>query len=233
MKIAMKTSMKKSDSGRSVCIVTGFTLLELLVALAVFSVLAAISYGGLNKILTGSAHSSQQMDRLAELQRAFVRVGRDLEQAVVRPVRSEYGDSMPAFAGKGLEYKQTELLFELTRNGWRNPLGRERSHLQRIAYGIKDNKLIRFRWAVLDRAQDSEPTESELLTDIKSIKVRFLDQQNLWQPEWPLDNPNGPPTGSPSATGDELSQPQIPRAVELTIDVEGWGKIRRLYKLPG
>ena len=76
---------------------------------------------------------------------------RDIEQVVPRTVRDEYGDAQsPLVGGEDLQ---------LTRAGWRNPGGRQRSTLQRVGYALEEQQLVRYCWSVLDRAQDSEPLE--------------------------------------------------------------------------
>ena len=109
-------------------------------------------------------------------------------------------------------------MFTFTRGGWRNPLNHPRSTLQRVGYTLEEKQLIRHTWAVLDRAQDSEPRHQELLTDIDSIQVRFLDEGHDWKEQWPADQ-------VAEATG-------LPRAVEVTLEHERFGPITWLFQLP-
>ncbi|UCE89614.1 MAG: type II secretion system minor pseudopilin GspJ, partial [Pseudomonadota bacterium] len=69
----------------------GFTLLELLVALAVFAVMSAMAYGGLSSVLNMREQTDAAAQRLASVQRAFLRIERDLEQSVTRGVRDAFG----------------------------------------------------------------------------------------------------------------------------------------------
>lgn len=195
----------------------GFTLLELLVALAIFALLAAMAYGGLNNVLQVSHGTEQHAARLAQLQKTFLWLGRDLEQASDRSIRDEYGDSQLALQGG--EFGRYQL--ELTRAGWRNPAQRSRSHLQRVAYGVRDGQLIRAYWNVLDRAQDSQPLESVLLEDVSKLEYRFLDASQQWQSVWPAISLDGQLTQGP------------PLAVEVSLETEAEGRIRRLFRIPG
>ncbi len=193
----------------------GFTLLELLVALTLFALISIMAYSGLNTILTVHAHVDQQATQLAQLQIAFTGLRRDLEQAIDRPIRDEYGDRQPAIQGS---YDH----LELTRSGWRNPAQRPRSTLQRVAYHVEDNKLWRAYWEVLDRSQDSRPFQVELLTDITQFKLRYLDDQLQWHEQWP-----------PLATTSVTNQlPILPKAIEVTFTLSDWGKLTRLFGLP-
>lgn len=195
----------------------GFTLLELLVALAIFSLLAAMAYGGLNNVMQVRDGTQRHAERLAQLQKTFLWLGRDIEQASDRSIRDEYGDSQQALLGS--EFGRYQL--ELTRAGWSNPAGRNRSHLQRVAYGIRDGQLIRAYWNVLDRAQDSQPLESVLLENVSKLELRFLDASQQWHALWPATTLNGETTQGP------------PQAVEISLETEAEGRIRRLFRVPG
>ncbi len=189
----------------------GFTLIELLVALLVFAVMSVLAYGGLRSVLDASASAGAHVDRLAGLQRTFTLLGRDVEQLAARDIRDEYGDRQPALRVGG------ELLVELTRAGWRNPAGQTRPTLQRVAYRLEDRILYRLHWGVLDRALESKANEAALLDDVQDVTLRFLDQALVWHKEWP-------PLG---AQGAQL------RAVEVVIELEDWGELRRLYQVAG
>ncbi|MEK7322876.1 MAG: type II secretion system minor pseudopilin GspJ [Pseudomonadota bacterium] len=191
----------------------GFTLLELLVALAIFAVLAAIAYTALNQVSSTRTHMQARSERLTALQMIFTVLGRDIEQGIGRWVRDEFGDAEPAMKGGGVG---TNLL-TLTRAGWRNPLGLPRSHLQRVAYVFADNKLLRQSWTVLDRGPGVLPHEETMLENVRAVELRFLDQARQWQGFWP-------PPGQDTA---------MPRAVEITIDLADWGRVTRLFRVPG
>lgn len=209
----MKLAIFKSVTRQS-----GFTLLELLIALAIFALLAAMSYSGLNSVMKARQITNQHADRLNQLQMAFLWLGRDIEQAVNRSIRDEYGEPQPAM--QGVETGRYQL--ELTRNGWRNPANRERSNLQRVAYGLRDGVLVRSYWNVLDRAQDSQPLETELLDGIEKLELRFKNKQRVWQDSW-ASNQLG---GSFAQTAYEL-----PIAVEVIIETQAEGRIARLFRV--
>jgi len=198
----------------------GFTLLELLVALAIFGLLAAMSYGGLQAVLEQQSSTELAADRLGALQKMYLIMQRDIEQIVPRTVRDEYGDAQqPLVGGDALQ---------LTRGGWRNPAGRQRSTLQRVgyAYNYDDEQLLRYTWSVLDRAQDSEPLEQPLLEDVESMQLRYLDGNDKWQDQWP-----DAAAGIDADPADTL--PVLPQAVEVTIEHNRFGTIVWLFQLPG
>jgi len=193
----------------------GFTLLELLVALSIFALLAAMAYGGLNTVLKTRRATDVQAERLTRLQQTFFWLERDIVQAIDRPVRDEFGDPQPAMIGVTLG----DLRLQLTRNGWRNPIGRPRSDLQRVAWGLQDDRLMRYYWSVLDRAQDSKPLATEMLDGVDRLELRFLDQAGKWGEVWPAVN-----------RGVTSSDP-LPRAVEVTLETEREGRITRLFEV--
>jgi general secretion pathway protein J len=202
----------------------GFTLLELLVALAIFAVLATIAYGALNSVLTARRAVEAKGERLAALQTALMVMERDVEQAVPREVRDEFGDRQPALIGGGTG----TAVLALTRDGWRNPLGLARSNLQRVAYAFNDGRLLRASWSILDRAPDSQPYSEVLLDKVTAVDVRFLGADGQWSGYWPQQTAAGQAAGAQIA----LAMPP-PRAVEVSLDVEGWGRITRLFRVPG
>ncbi|UCC56333.1 MAG: type II secretion system minor pseudopilin GspJ [Gammaproteobacteria bacterium] len=194
----------------------GFTLLELLVALSIFSIVAVLAYGGLDNVLEQRVRTEESAERLAAMQRTYLIIQRDIEQLVPRTIRDEFGDNSAALTGSSE--------FQLTRGGWQNPLQNPRSTLQRVGYVLEDRKLVRHSWLVLDRAQDSEPRQQVLVQDIVNVRVRYLDPENNWQEQWPT---------SEQLSGDiDLQAMDPPRAVEMLIEHEHYGEIRWLFQLP-
>lgn len=194
----------------------GFTLLELVVAIAIFGLMAAMAYGGLGSVLNTRDHADTQAERLAELQKAFTIMGRDITQAVDRPVRDSYGSDVLPLLGGGYGSG----ILELSRSGRRNPMALPRSSLQRIAYLFEDGKLQRQSWQVLDRSSDTEAQSSQLLAGIKSVELRFMDKNREWQPQWP----------GVAATP---SDPPLPLAVEVTLELKDWGRLSRIFEVAG
>lgn len=195
---------------------TGFTLLELLVAVAIFAVVAALAYGGLASVLDAREQTDAAAQKLRALQQSFHFLERDLDQASTRAIRDEYGTARAALLG-GPDW------LEFTHGGWANPGGQTRSELQRVAYAVRDQQLIRAHWLVLDRAQDSAPYEAPLLDGVRALHLRFLNTDGQWSEDWPaLAQSNLPIAAVP-----------LPQAVEIAIELEGWGTVTRLLRLPG
>ncbi|MEN8165853.1 MAG: type II secretion system minor pseudopilin GspJ [Pseudomonadota bacterium] len=194
----------------------GFTLLELLIAITVFSILSTITYSGLKAVLDTEERTRDHIHRLSQLQIGLNLMQRDIEQAVTREIRDEFGDSLPAIRSGGI----SSTLLELTRNGYPNPMNLQRSGLQRVAYQLEEDALYRITWPSLDRAQDSSPRRSRLFADIQNVELIYYDQQMKRQQTWP----------AVSTEGDNPQYP-LPKAIELTLEFEGMGKIRRLFRV--
>lgn len=194
----------------------GFTLLEIIVAVAVFTVMAAMAYGGLNTVLDTRARAMAHNQRTADIQIAVSRLARDLEQFATRGIRDRFGDPQAAF----LADPRQPYPLEFTRHGWRNPLQTQRSSMQRVAWDLEEDTLTRYYWRHLDRGDDAEPLRQPLLEEVDEMRLRFLDVAREWHEQWPPLNPEaGSQTGNPIA-------------VEFILELEDRGRIRRLVNLP-
>lgn len=193
----------------------GFTLLELLVAVAIFAVLSAMAYGGLRNVIDNSKQTQVSMQRLQQIQLAMLNISRDFTQLSQRSIRDEYGNpSNYIEAGAN-----GDVFIEFSRGGRRNPAELLRSHLQRVAYKLEENTLYRLHWPHLDRTQEMEAYESVLLEDVENAGIRFLDNKNEWHNEWP-------PLG---ATGLSSGDAVILSGVEFTLELQDWGELVRIF----
>ncbi|MDZ7641017.1 MAG: type II secretion system minor pseudopilin GspJ [Desulfurivibrio sp.] len=201
----------------------GFTLLELMVALALFALLSMVTFTSLQSLIDSRERTREESRRLAAIQMAVSRLTLDLQQLRPRGIRDQYGDPRPALlagepAGEGLEF---------TRGS--RPAGdpaRPGGGLQRVRYLLEDRELFRDTWPVLDRGPRSEYWRQSVLSGVDGFAYRLLDQQGQWHDRWP-----------PAAVGfDERGEQQPaddspPVAVELVLELEDWGRIRRLLPL--
>jgi general secretion pathway protein J len=195
----------------------GFTLVEILVASAIFAIVMSIAFLSIRGAARQRDAVAQAQERFHELQRAVQQISRDLSQLQPRPVRDIIGnDRLPALTtggdGGGIE---------LTTGGWSNPARLNRSVLQRVSYQLEETTLVRTRWPVLDRTQGTVPLRRELLTGVTAMQMRFFDQSGEDVEDWP-------PLGG-SAGGSLSSRP---RAIEFTLQLEDFGLISRLVEVP-
>ncbi|MFK7829226.1 MAG: type II secretion system minor pseudopilin GspJ [Congregibacter sp.] len=206
----------------------GFTLVEVLIALAITVLVAGAAYSGISAVLSGAEQLRESGQRMVELNRAFSLLSRDLRFIVNRGVRDEFGTLQPALSGGPLAFYP----LTLTRAGWHNGQELPRSDLQRVHYYLEDGALWRAYSPVLDRASDAPLQQIRLIEGVESIELRFLasaesleadrslvvDTRN-WASNWIAD------PGSPAAL-------VPPEAIEMRLLFEDLGEVRRFYVLP-
>ena len=195
----------------------GFTLLELLIAIAIFALLGLGTYRMLDSVLQTDKVTRAHEMQLRELVRAMAAFERDVLQVQARPTRDPFGDPRAALLGEDLDAPA----LELTRSGWRNPLGQSRSGLQRVRWQLSGEQWQRQYWTVLDQAQDSQPQVQQALDGVTRLQLRYLDQEGSWQTSWP-----------PQSNNPDDALKLLPQAVELVLDHRRYGELRRVLRLP-
>jgi len=195
----------------------GFTLLELLIAIAIFALLGLATYRMLDSVLRTDSSTRAHEQQLRELVRAMAAFERDLAQVAPRPVRDPFGEPRPALLGAA----DDNSALELTRLGWRNPLGVARASVQRVRWQLSGEQWQRRYWSVLDQAQDSQPQVQQALDGVTRLQLRYLDGAGTWHDSWP------PPESSGE---DRLAE--LPQALELVLEHRRHGELRRLLRLP-
>jgi general secretion pathway protein J len=194
----------------------GFSLIELLVALAVFATMAALAYGGLDSVARTRAELGRQQDAFRDLVRGVGLIERDLRQAIARPVRGNYGEPLPALMGNSGQ-------IEFTRTGFANPQAEPRSNLERVLYEFDDDALKRGVFPVLDRAPATAPKLVTLRGNVDTFRLRYLDASNRWGDTWP------PLRQADAGAPDLLAQ--LPRAVEFRIGTRDYGEVTGVVEL--
>ncbi len=207
----------------------GFTLVEVLIAMAITALISVLAYTGLSSALSGAESLRNAGARAHDINQTWAFLSRDLRQVVNRPVVDEFGQVVPALIGGEMAREP----LTLTRAGWHNSSAAPRSTLQRVRWWLEDERLWRGYFPVLDRTAGTEPVETAILEGVERFELRFLaslsavesdrndviDRRN-WQDNWIAD----------------LSQPgqmpPPPAAVEVLMEVTGLGELRRTYVLP-
>ncbi|MGB9430218.1 MAG: type II secretion system minor pseudopilin GspJ [Gammaproteobacteria bacterium] len=197
--------------------IRGFTLVELLVAVAIFAVVAALAYGGLDSVISQREQTTGVMNRLRTVQQAISIMTRDFSQLDPRQVRDPLGGTLLAAL---ISTPQNLPPVTFTRGGWSNPLADVRSTEERVAYQLDDDKLLRLSWPELDNVPQTQPTKQVLLTHVTAFDLRFMDSTDQWQEQWPPLN----------ATASAYLA-QLPLAVEVDITLKDWGRITRIIEV--
>lgn len=195
----------------------GFTLIEVLVAMAVFGVLTILAYMSLGQTLTSADMLTERMDRLQAIQRTVRYLSNDLAAAAPRPVRSELGDTyLPAV----MVSAANDFALAVTHGGWSNPAGLPRSTQQRSVYLLEDGKLFRIYYNVLDSTYSNNAISTEILDGVESLEFRLIQDNGQETNQWP-------PQGAAGPSAERLR----PRAVQIILTLEGEGEIRRIIEV--
>jgi general secretion pathway protein J len=243
---------------------TGFTLIEIMVALLILGIMSALGYGTYRAARISAERAEESMKRSREIDFGMRVMMQDFAESVPRPVRDIMGQTRLAAlqgtggigtltplpnsgsgSGTGMSFASQSLtsqsfnsgsssalgggssasvapLVDLTRAGWSNTAGQQRGTLQRVSYSLVNDVLKRSYQINLDTVQGNQPVVQDLLTGVKAIQLRYLDNNQTWQSLWP------PPT---------LPLPEglttRPAAVEIIIEFKDWGRVRRLIEVAG
>ncbi|OED41923.1 type II secretion system protein GspJ [Endozoicomonas sp. (ex Bugula neritina AB1)] len=197
----------------------GFTLLELMISILLFAMISSAAYKLFSSVSRAQEVTDGILDKLDAIQRAEIIIEKDFFQIIERPIRDEHGNKHEAVEAPA----KSGFLVEFTRSGWRNPLDSLRSNLQRVAYNVEGDELIRYYWQMLDRAQEPVRFRQVVLSGVRSMNVRFLDEKRQWRNIWP-----------PKKIRKMLDQSKdfpMPAAVEIAITHEEFGSIMTVVPL--
>lgn len=190
---------------------SGFTLVEALVALALFALIATAGATVLSMSIDNRFAVHAASERTAAVQRTRSLLKADLGQAVTRRTRDRNGEPR-ALPLDGAAAPGDPVLV-LTRAGWTNPGDAPRSSLQRVEYRLEAGRLERRVSPFLDGSRPGPP--QLLLTGVSDLTVAFLQDGQAS----PVPIPG--PTGAP------------PDAVRLTLTLEGYGPVTQLFLIGG
>jgi general secretion pathway protein J len=195
----------------------GFTLIEILIAVAITATIAVSAFAILNQALSTQQSAENLDQRLSQFQRTMNRLSMDLQQLALRRVRNAYGDPLPVLAG---DKNAEESFLSLTRQGKRNPANLPRSEMERVTYKLSDKTLIREQWLVLDLALEDQVVGRELIDGVKRFEVAFFFDDE-WLDSWPAGD----------ISGNSAAYYEVPQAVKVTIEFEDLGEVIQIYPL--
>ena len=196
----------------------GFTLIEILVAMAIFTLIGLASTGVLTSVINSDQLSSERFEKLEELQRAMLTIERDILQIVPRALRVN-GEPVAVMLSGGEDVLDSDADgLGFVRTGWHNPqMLLPRSTLQAVGYRIQEQQLQRLYGNYVDNVIGYEPKVKILLSDIEDFQVSFLTEaEQLEEPEeWK----------------ETYSSATLPLAISITIVSKTFGEIRREFML--
>jgi general secretion pathway protein J len=191
----------------------GFTLVELLIALAIFAILSAFAYRGLVTMLESRDRLQAESRKWRDVAVFVGRVERDLRAVVDRAATMPSGTAIapvsavvPLAAGQQNGISMTRLGSALQENVLAAP--------QRVAYLLRDGHIDRFMWGSVDAAPRDDPTGVTVMKGVRAFDLRYLTKDD-WQPLW----------GLPGSTD------RIPFAVEFAVTLDSGERIVRVIDM--
>lgn len=196
----------------------GFTLIEVIVAVAIVAIIGVIGLTGLNRVIGQQEIAAVRAERWREIQLAVRMIVQDLSQAHPRVSRDETGS---AVLESFLADPTHQYGLEFSRGGWSNPTGFNRGTVLRVAYDLEDDTLVRFYWPVTDRTLSTPPGRNEILEGVLEMQLVYIDNNGDEWPDWP-----------PIINGQVAAGPtERPRAVRIMLDIDGLGPIWRIIEV--
>lgn len=193
----------------------GFTLVETLVALFVFSLLAAAAVVVLGNSADAQLRLSDVSASVQDFQRLRAALRADLAQAAERMPRGEAGEVRPAFEGADGSGR----LFAFVRRGWENPGGAPRASLQYVEYRLENDAIVRRARPMVDGAAFGEP--AVLAKGVSAVDVAYRAA--------PDPTPGGVATADWRAAWDPLQPTILPLAVRIDATTARFGVVRQLF----
>lgn len=186
----------------------GFTLIELVVAMAIFAVLTLSGWQVFNNLIKVRERTTVKAEQIAAIQEAYEQLSRDFAQAVPRPI--SIGTSTEA------AFLLQNNVFHLTRTGVIDPLQQGVSPMQRVYYTVEQEQLIRNVIAQVDQDGNAVPSKTVLLNNVTDWSVSALSSTSS-SLVWPIDSSSATTTSTTTAPGDI----NLPTAVQITFTTKG------------
>lgn len=191
----------------------GFTLLEMLIAIAIFAMIGLAANAVLSTVLTNDEVTKNFSVRLKALQQGFGAIERDLGQMVARTPRlleGGRGNTVFQTGNDILESESEALVFY--RLGWLNPDGLlPRGSLQSVAYVVREGRLERWYFPYPEPEFGAEPLKTVIIDKVLSVEYSFF-MGDKWERK--------------------VEATKLPKAIAMEIEIEGLGKIQRKFMLP-
>ncbi len=198
----------------------GFTLIEVLVAIAIFGVMSGVAYRALTSVLESRERLDGEHRKWRSLSIAFARLEQDIGAIRARPARDAGGVLQPPLIGVQVVRNPNEGQIMFSRAGYTDEKGIPGAPT-RVGYRARDGVLEYMTWAALDQAPRTEPNVSPLLQGVTDLRVRYLDARGQWNDRWP--------SGSAINVAIDDAKAIMPRALELELQLQSGERIRRVF----
>lgn len=191
-----------------------FTLVELLIALAIFALLSAFAYRGLAVLMDSREALDRDSRKWRDVALFVGRFERDVQAAIDRPATGPSGTPQSPISSVLDLGGTTATGLAITRAG-ATLYANELAAPQRVGYRLADGRVDRLAWPGLDSGPRAEAAATPVLENVRSLAFRFLDRNLEWRRDWAL----------PATQG-------MPLAVEMTLELAGGEKILRIVDIP-
>ena len=189
----------------------GFTLVEVLLALAIFGVISVLAYRATSALTEGEAQLSAEAARWRTLEALFTRLEADIRQAIPRSARAgprvepawlaqpadSAGNAFLVFSRAGTEFTDDPGLAG-----------------QRIGYRLRGHAVEIAYWPQLDNAANVQPAVYTLADGVAGFRIAYLTRAGRWRDTWPVQ--------------DEAA---LPRAVRVDLKLDSGEAMERWFVL--
>ncbi len=192
------------------------TLVELLVAIAIFSIIAAAGYLALQQGLGTAGRLKSHQQYWQRLESVINLLEMDLRYAIDRSPRISGLSPIPPFEGaRDADRAPRGEFLRFTRGGHTGFSTRIESSYLRIAYRIEDGDLYRVTWPGFDGPFGMQPVSNFLLGEVESVRLRYLQGRKNWIQAWNIS--------------DGRTIEGLPGAVELELVLKDDRRFTRLF----
>ena len=174
----------------------GFTLVEMMVALFIFALIATNGVVLLSVGVRAQAAATARLDDTAAVRRMSVLLANDFAQVMRRTARASDGAVLRAFTGN--DGTGNALILGYVRGGWSNLENAPRAGVQRVDVVLESGRLERRGYAALDG--NATATAIVLAEGVTAVAMRYRDRKGDWRQRW-----------------DEPLIASLPAAVEMTL----------------
>jgi len=202
----------------------GFTLVEVLVTMAIFALIGIASFTVLDQMSKTKTQSEEAREQLQSMQFSWLMIEQDLRQAVGKPTRPNGTDVVRRYVSSDERLAESDSgLLALVKSGYDNPgLLLPRAELQPVIYRVREGVLERISYAYVNDRSD-EPAVQPLMTGVEEFNVRFFRAQQSAGDRLQNQGINSGWQGSWDTEGD------MPLAIEITVVSKAYGEIRRQF----
>ncbi|MFB0983858.1 MAG: type II secretion system minor pseudopilin GspJ [Acinetobacter towneri] len=154
-----------------------FTLVELLVAIAIFAVLSALGWKVFDYLAKVKDRNAMHEANLEQLQESYQQILRDTMQAVPLTANVK-GQQQPALVLQNGR-------FNFSKTGVTDPLQQGISPHERVEYQYRadEKKLYRLKYRNLHQTGNDQPESSVMLDEVEAFEIMVLNPNEL--SSWP------------------------------------------------